>query len=288
MGLDEARDLVARLVHEPEELIEVVGGHSEGRRFLVDLGGDERAFLKVAAGDDAVRGYALERDIYRDLQGPYHPRLLAFDDDAHALLLEDLSRAHAPPPYHPDHVKALLRALAAIRTARPRSAWGLPQLPGPAEREASWETIGQDPAAFLALGRVDRAWFDASVARLVDAERRVDLRGHKIVHGDVYGDNTRVVGRRGVFLDWGEAAIGNAQVDLAALWWDIQLSDGPHELVRIEDPGGWAALLSGTMAYAATLPAEGRAARMRERQRRELAWALRLAARWCDLPDPDG
>lgn len=267
------------------------GGYTKGWRGVVTLDDGSTAFVK-AATDEATNALRREAGILRWLEAAgsarIGPHLLDFEDGVAAtLVVEDLSQAIWPPPY-PADTGPLFDALHAL--GKVEAPPDLTPLETWAEGESSrWEQIAADPSAFLDLNVCSAGWLDSSLPALIEAERRVDLRGTSLVHNDVYSGNVCFVGARAIFVDWATAARGNSDLDIAFAIVSV-LAEGGHlpERRLLNDEGAWAARLAGHNAVeaAASLPKwADPGSTLRQDQLVDLRAALPWAARAIGL-DP--
>lgn len=245
-----------------------------------------QVFVKTAAGDaaGALRHEArvltwLEHQGQSDLG----PRLLDFTDGERAtLVVEDLSAAHWPPPYpaDTDPLFAALDELAKVDAPADLDAletWG-------AGDGSKWAGVAADPASFLRLGVCSAAWLERNVGALIEAERRVDLRGDALVHNDVYSGNVCFIGDRAILVDWATTVRGNPALDVAFAIVSVLAEGGRLPSRRLLlDEGPWAARLAGHNAVEASAPLPDWAdptSTLREDQltdlRVALLWAVRL------------
>ncbi len=250
----------------------------------------EAAFLKGATDTTTAAGLRAERVVYAGVSGSFLPRCLGFlDEDERPLLaLEDLSHARWPPPWRPGDVEAVRRALAAVAAA--------PVPPGVPDAQAAaddlrggWERVAQDPRPFLALGLASEGWLARALPALREASAGAPVAGSALLHQDVRSDNLCLLDEpvpRAVLVDWNWALRGDPRLD-AAFWAPSLASEGgpPPEALLGHEPG-LAALVAGTFAAVAGLPADPPPPRVREVQRRQLATALPWAARALGLPPP--
>ncbi len=248
------------------------GGHTGAPKWLVELEGCVRAFVKAGASEE-------EQAVYAEVSGSFLPRLYGTADGV--LVLEDLSDGDWPPPY-PGDVRPLFAALDEIGATIPPEQ--LPPLRGP----RYWELVRGDPAPFLALGLVSAEWLDASIETLVAVESRAELAGDALVHGDVWAGNVCFTARGAVLVDWGDARRGNPEFDVALAAFSVRNNGAsPPELAF--DLAPWIALLTGQWAVGAPKPLPDWIrpdSTLREAQRRELAGALAWAAEALGLPPP--
>lgn len=103
-------------------------GWTATSRLLIRLADGRRCFVKQAGTDTTSSWLRTEAANYRRLSARPLARMLGFIDGKRpALLLEDLSAAHWPPPWHPDDFVRAHDALDEI--AEDPAASILPGLP---------------------------------------------------------------------------------------------------------------------------------------------------------------
>ncbi|CAN5621047.1 hypothetical protein BH23CHL7_BH23CHL7_16540 [soil metagenome] len=267
-------------------------GHTSAWSGRVTLDDGRRVFVKAARGDAAtpLRREALVLEhLDRLATAPFAARLLEWrDGDPATLVTENLSAAHWPPPY-PHDTGPLFEALDQLAVVDPPA--GLT----PLEEWASdptprWTMVAGDPAPFLRLGVCSPAWLERNISALITAESRIDLRGDRLVHNDIYSGNVCFVAERAVLIDWGAAARGNPELDVAFAVLSVMAEGGrlpERELLR--DEGAWAARLAGHNAVEAAAPLPGWAdpsSTLRQDQLADIRVALPWAARALGLEPP--
>jgi hypothetical protein len=263
------------------------GGYSLALRLKAAFSDGTTAFVKAATTDNTARFLRQEKHVYEALgPQPFLAAFLGFDDagDFPLLVLEDLSGAFWPPPWTPDRINAVLAALEQVRKTP------VPELsPLEAERKtlSQWTTVAVDSAPFLSLGLCDAAWLEASLPRLLDAEKALDLSGDSLLHLDVRSDNLcfRADGSA-VLVDWNWACVGPGIADTALWAPSLRSEGGPLPETLVPDSGPWAAALSGYFASTAGLPPPEGAPRVREVQLSQLKSCLPWATRALGLPLP--
>lgn len=267
-------------------------GHTSAWSGRVTLDDGRRFFVKAARGDAAtpLRREALVLEHLGGLgTAPFAARLLEWRDaDPATLVTEDLSAARWPPPY-PDDTGPLFEALGQLAALDPPA--GLTPLeewdPDPTPR---WTMVAGDSTPFLRLGVCSSAWLERNISALITAESRIDLRGDRLVHNDIYSGNVCFVAERAVLIDWGAAARGNPELDVAFAVLSVMAEGGrlpERELLR--DEGAWAARLAGHNAAEAAAPLPQWAdpsSTLRQDQLADLRVALPWAARALGLEPP--
>lgn len=263
-------------------------GQTNAAHWLVGLPDGERAFVKCARGDDTASWIRDEHLFYAQTRGaPFLPRMLGWDDDGErpVIALEDLSDAHWPPPWTPDHVDAVIACLAEVAAAP-----APPDLPRAADSQfdfQGWIEIEDDPASFLDLGLCSAAWLDAALPILRFATEIAPLDGDALMHFDVRSDNLCIRDGRAILVDWNFACVGNPLADVACWLPSLHAEGGPApDEILLEGAAELAALLAGYFASHAARPEIPEAPHVRTLQLRQARTALPWAARALGLPPP--
>lgn len=283
------QERVAALVGKvPVSSRRIERGYTPAERWVIQFADGSSAFAKVGATEATAEWLRAEHGVYTKLRADFVPQLLGFSDDPDRplLLLEDLSKAHWPPPWSAGDVERLLAALARLAQTRPLPPRLLDQESDRA-RFAGWLQVERDPKAFLSLGLCSRDWLEAALPVLLMAQDLAVLSGGDLIHGDVRSDNVCFLPERVVFVDWNMARRGNAAFDLAGLAPSLRLEGGPLPEEIVPDEAPLAALLCGYFAANAGLPNIPNAPRVRRVQLRQLRIALPWTARALGLPAPD-
>jgi hypothetical protein len=282
-----ATEVVAALGAAPLRAEPITGGGygSNTRRWRVELDDGRTAFVKFALDEMAAEWLRDEHRVYSQLEAPFLPRFLGWQDDANTLLaLEDLSDAHWPPPWQPGQVEQLLATLEQV-AATPAPP-GLPTLEDLRERLNGWELVAEDPEPILSTGLVTREWLDLALPKLREVGATCDLSGDALLHLDVRSDNLCFRDDRVFIVDWNLACTGNASMDVVFWLPSLRLEGGPEPWEVVPDTGGLAALSAGYFASRAGLPTPETAPRVRPFQWAQAEVALPWAARELGLPQP--
>ncbi|MGH2531676.1 MAG: aminoglycoside phosphotransferase family protein [Thermomicrobiales bacterium] len=264
------------------------GGYTQIRRLIVHFADETTAFAKIAVDVMTAGWLRDEIAVYRWVREPYLPELFGADDGEPPLLvIEDLRAGHWPPPWRPEDVERVIEMLATVHaTVPPTDPRTMDDL---ALLGNEWAWIAEEPQPFLTLGLCSRAWLDAALPALLDAEAAADLAGDDFCHLDVRSDNICLVDGRAVLVDWNHACRGNGEIDLIGWLPSLHLEGGPLPDVVAPDADPCLVVeVAGYWAWRAPLPIPPTAPRVREIQLRQLAVALPWAARRLGLPPPDG
>jgi SAM-dependent methyltransferase len=283
--LDRVKRLIGR---EPTACCPVTGGFTPAQRFRVEFADGSSAFAKLATTEPTAAALRAEHRWYSALRAAFMPALLGFEDGPCPLLvLEDLSHAHWPPPWHGAQPARVLAALRELAATRPLPA-DLPVLEGRRSALAGWVVVERDPEPLLALELCSQRWLARALPELLRAEQQAQLSGDDLLHLDVRSDNLCLAGERVVFVDWNCAARGNAAVDRAFLAPSLRLEGGPLPEEIMPGHTALAAFVAGFFAARAGLAPIPDAPGVRPIQLRQLRIALPWAARALGLPPPDG
>lgn len=280
----------ARVLHEVHE-----GAYSRAGRWLVELPGGERAFVKAGRYPDRGHGLHLEHAVCNAIDRPFVPRVLAWHEgdpaagDLSVLVLEDLSHARWRTPLERPDVQRLADALTQL-TAVDVPA-GIPDIaPGDDHVRPAWSLFERDGAALVATGLVDADWLDAHALRLAQLEARVELCGSQLVHLDLWLQNwCRLDDRGAVIVDWSGACRGNARINDAWGECAVRAGGGPGGVVLpagADDEPQWAAWMCARALDFAVQSANDPRDRLRETILREAAAALAWLVEACDVPMP--
>jgi len=287
------KERLERLLGSRVDAIEFVQGrgytHAGRHRVVLDDG--RSVFVKSAVDGLSAGWLRLEQVVYSNVDAPFLPRWVAYDDvdGLPLLVLEDLSDAHWPPPWREGDVAAVRAALEAV--AETRAPAGLtPMGDWRAEWLSAWERVADDPAPFLSSGLASRAWLARALPELESAAARAPVEaGTSLLHLDVRSDNLALTGRGALLVDWNWASEGNPLLDRVCWAPSLCIENAmrPEEVVDGDGVGEMAALVSGVWAQAAGLPPPPTAApRVRALQLAQLRIALPWACRLLGIPEP--
>ena len=263
------------------------GGYTSALRGVAAFADSRTVFVKAATSEQTAGRLRTEYAVYCHLNSSgadFLPTVQAWDgdDSLPILLLEDLSRAHWPPPWTPEQIGQVTKMLPRLRA--------MPLMPGMASLEtyreelSGWRTVAADPAAFLALGLCTPAWLAAAVPTLQAAESAAVLTGSDFLHLDLRSDNLCFAGDRVILVDWNWACSGNGEFDLASWLPSLHAEGGPPPETFLPDAPEMAAALSGFWAAQSGSHAAG--SRLQSLNLRQLQSALPWACRALDLVAP--
>jgi hypothetical protein len=294
-----SREIEARLEHlvgrRARTWTRVHSGYAPTARWVVGLADGGSVFVKAGttpSTDEALRkehpnlAYLAAYDLA--------PDVVAWEDgEPPILVLEDLSRAHWPPPWTAEQIKRVMATLERVaRIPPPPWLGGAEALREPL---SGWAHVKEDPGPFLSLGVASAGWLKDALPVLAEAEAKAKavfsgstlVVGDALVHLDVRSDNICFAGDRTVLIDWNHAAVGNPALDRAFFAPTLPL-DGAGEPDQVcDDEPELAALFVGAMAKGLGRPPEPgleKVAQLRiDAVRASLPWAARLLG----LPPPE-
>ncbi|HEX4198015.1 MAG TPA: aminoglycoside phosphotransferase family protein [Caulobacteraceae bacterium] len=261
-----------RLGWTPEAWRAVAGGYTPAARYRVSAGG-RKAFVKAAT--TPLTGDMLRREAfaYQRVRAAFMPKLLGWEDHPTepVLIIEDLSGATWPPPWD---ARCLDAALAGIDAMHRTPADLHPMAEAHTSAKRGWATVAENPAPFLALGMASSDWLTRSLPRLIEAEAQCRLDGPALCHFDLRSDNMCIAGSGVKFIDWAEACLGDARLDLGFWLPSLAFEGGPKPQEILPDAPDVAAWVSGFFAALAGLPDIPGAPFVRRVQREQLSTAL--------------
>jgi hypothetical protein len=275
---------VAATVHA-EHWEPVGGGYTRAPKWRAPLRNGGTVFVKAAEEEELVlRPLLAEMLVYESVRGPFLPVVheLHAEHGRAVIVLEDLRDAQWPPPY-PEDVQPLFAALDAVAASSPPPC--LRRLS--ARPEGAWQRFALDPGRLLALGLCSPDWLERALPLLSEAEARVPAAGDELVHFDVWADNLCYTERGAVLVDWAEARIGNAAIDVAFALLTLRVAGVVPP--RVDDEPALAAFVTGVVATEASAPPPPWAhpgSKLREDQLADLRVALPWAAAALGLPPP--
>lgn len=272
---------VARIAGaRPVRWVRRSGGYAANERWSVELDDARRVFVKHAVGEPLAGFLRDEHRLYLEVQAPFMPELIGFDDNGEwpALVLEDLSHAAWSWSWTQEHVAAVRATLDEVHALAPPT-W----LRRPGEHLWSlsdgWDQIAADPQPFLSLGLVDATWLDTNLAELRRAAHGAAVDGEQLIHFDVRSDNICFVHGRAVFVDWNLASRGSATLDVAFWLPSLHAEGGPAPWKILPRAPDFAALFAGFFGCRAGMPPPETAPTVRAVQRAQLVVALEWARR---------
>ena len=261
-------------------------GYTVAYHAIAELADGSTAFVKAATEPVTAEFIRDEQRVLAALSGPFVPEVLAMDDDEPpVIVLEDLRRAHWPPPWDDAKIEAVRETLATVAATPPPEV--VPPVGVHRDRLVTgWAEIEADREPFLSLGVCSPAWLERALPTLREASETAPIDGDALLHLDVRSDNLCIAGRGAVLVDWNHACIGNPDLDVAAWLPSLRLEGGPEPEAILPGAPGLAALLAGFFGSRAGLPAPPTAPHVRAFQLAQLEVALPWAARELDLPAP--
>jgi aminoglycoside phosphotransferase (APT) family kinase protein len=265
-----------------------VAGHTHAEKWRVELDGGRSVFVKAATEPSARPQVEREAALLESVQAPYMPDVYGAStvDDWAVLVLEDLTRAHWPPPYE-DRGEALLESVRQIAATPPPP--GLERRPEGRPFGTYWQRIADDPEPVLAHGLFSEKWLENAQPTLHAAESTARLDGDDLLHDDVWAGNVCYAERGAILIDWASATIGDHRIDLAYALLSIRETGAIPPPVQFADEAAYAALLAGSCAFQAAQPVDEsikHASVLRAGWLHDLEYALEWACELLDLPTP--
>jgi hypothetical protein len=231
-------------------------GLSDARRFVAELAGGERVFVKAATTADTAAWLRNERLALSLAPPEFAPRELAWiEDGPFPTLVTEALDGHWPAGsgvtvWRPGDLEAVADAVRRL------AATPAPALPAqPVAATDGWERIRRDPQPVLGLGLWSGAWLAANGEALAVAERGLVRHGEAFVHGDMRSDNICVTPGGVKFVDWSNARRGAAATDLAAFLPAAHLEEGPAPFTLYPEGGAWGAAQGADLAWRAATDA---------------------------------
>jgi len=248
-------------------------------------GSGRSAFVKIATTPLTAAHMHRELRAYGAIDARFRPTLLGFSDDLAEpfLIIEDLSEANWPPAWSDEKIAA---ALETIRGLHASSARLRPYAEVHAARTPGWAEVARDARCFLSLGLADRAWLDAALPRLIEAEAACSTEGDAVTHFDLRSDNICILDDRAILVDWGEACLSNPKLDLGGWLPSLAYEGGPPPDAVLPNAPEVAAWVSGYFAARAGLPTIPDAPFVRQVQLAQLHASLPWVCRALGLPVP--
>jgi Phosphotransferase enzyme family len=258
-------------------------GYATAFHAIAEFADGSTAFVKAGAEEVTSRFLRDELRVYQAVEGPFMAKLLGYDEaDPPLLVLEDLSAAHWPPPWHDEGIAAVRKTLTQVWSTVPPE-W-LPAITEERERLlGGWAEVEADPEPFLSLGLCSPQWLDEALPVLRRAAETAPIEGDALIHLDVRSDNIALTDRGAVLVDWNFAHRGNPEFDLAAWLPSLELEGGPPPERTLPAAGRHAAALAGFWGSRAGLPPPPTAPQVRRIQRDQLEVALAWACRELEL-----
>lgn len=264
----------------------VHGGYTPAERWRLTGPDGASVFAKVGNTEGVSRCLRDEALVYQSVRGAFLPDLFGFDDagERPVLVIEDLSRAHWPPPWGDGAVELVLEALDALASVEPAGYEPPPFAQRHPNALNGWEVVASSPEPFLGLGWVAPEWLDHALPALIEAERSLDVSPRDLGHYDVRSDNLCLTDGRAVLVDWNLACRGQRRMDVGFWLPSLEGEGGPPPESVLPEAPDVAAWVSGFFAARAGLPVIPHAPRVRHVQQTQLQRALPWVQRALALP----
>jgi hypothetical protein len=226
-------------------------GLSPALRFSVALEDKSRVFVKAATDEQTEQWLRTEYLVLSSIREKFMPYVVDWLDKPGTrpvLITQDLSHAywpasHAGVVWRDGDFDLLFKGIKKL------SSFGAPPLlPTFQNRSTSlWAEIADNAEGFLNLKLCSERWFRDSIDALIEAEKKTDKTGDRLVHGDIRSDNICFVDSQILFVDWSHAGRGNRFHDLGRLLPSLHLEGGPVPYQVMPDGGGEAAFGSSEL-----------------------------------------
>ncbi len=133
-------------------------------RAVAELSDGRTARLKIATSAATADWLRAERRAHAALDGPFVPRLVAFDagteSAAPILAIEDLSQAHWPPPRQSGQVQRLSDAITALAHGTLGQPVRRPRVSELTVLTHGWHEVARNPTPPLSLQIATARWLD--------------------------------------------------------------------------------------------------------------------------------
>jgi len=203
----------------------ISAGFTAALVYRISLAGGRSAVAKVAPWtaerEQVLAGLRIETLVLSSLSAPFLPKLLAADDIAGALVIEDLGTAGWLPhgtddqwPISPQAAaESIWRTAEAIRALPVPS--GLPS--GHSGLSTVWERVEELDRTPMGISR---AWWHQAGPLLRQGAAHHEFAVSVLVHGDFKGANLCLRNGFVVAVDWSGAHLGDPSTDVleAAIW----------------------------------------------------------------------
>ena len=221
-------------------------GLSSALRFSVQLENNLSVFVKAATDEQTEQWLRNEHLVLSRRERKFMPHIIGWLDQPGirpVLIMDDLSKAYWPASHAGvtwrkgdfDKLFDGLKELSSFKTE-------LTVREMKNQRTSIWSEIANYPTTFVSLRLCSEQWLKNSTGALIEAERKFDVTGDRLVHGDVRSDNICFVDSQIIFVDWSHAARGNGLHDLATLLPTLYLEGGPDPYQIMPDGGSEASL----------------------------------------------
>lgn len=280
-----SQKLKARFGLAPVDFEPVKQGYTEALRFIAVFPDARRVFIKAALNELCCNWLRREQLIYASLNEAYMPQMLAWidEDEKPILVLEDLSKGDWSGNWSKNKIQAVLAALDSISKTKPPA--GLPSLESMRGQFASWTYLATSKSEFLKLDLSSEEWLCQALPHLIEADKRANLAGNKLLHLDIRSDNICFfqVQNKVLLADWNWACTGNPQMDLLLWLPSLHMEGGPAPQLMADagpDTANLIALISGYWVSRAATPPPHKGSSVRRLQRKQaevsLNWWSRL------------
>lgn len=245
--------VVSRILTEkPISLSRVMPRRREGHMeyWMLEISGGKKLFLKIATGARTRQMIKDEVYFYENVSDkPYLPAYYGgvIAPEYTALVIEDLSHCHWPPPWKQDSVDETLKSLhAASAISDAKISRKILHFK---DYLLGWHKIS-DVSNLVRLNICTEEWFNKNISRLKTLSEQALHESDELIHFDVRSDNICFKDRQPILIDWAWYCRG--AFDLQVVSWALTLSleEGgirPEQLLPDVHPR-YVALLAGYFA----------------------------------------
>ncbi|MBS1735159.1 MAG: phosphotransferase [Bacteroidetes bacterium] len=225
-------------------------GLSNAIRFSLLLENNNKVFVKAATDTDTEGWLRTEHSVLSSYKEEFMPKIIDWIEEPEnfpILITQDFSDAYWAAnnngvSWRNGDIDLLLETVKRLSNVK-----GHHTLSHLKSNNANvWTKIASNPDGFLKLKLCSKKWLLDNIEYLIMAENNVNETGTTLVHGDIRSDNICIKNNNVVFVDWSNAAIGNAEHDLANLLPTLQLEGGPLPFQIMPNAANQAAYICAT------------------------------------------
>ncbi len=225
-------------------------GLSAAIRYSLQLENNNKVFVKAATDKETEIWLRTEYLVLNSYEEDFIPKIITLIDEPEnfpVLLTQDFSDAYWAAGnngvcWRDGDIDLLLETIKKLSSIK-----GHHPLPHLKNNNANvWTKIASNPDGFLKLKLCSKKWLLNNIEYLIIAENNVNETGTNLVHGDIRSDNICIKNNKVVFVDWSNAAIGNAEHDLANLLPTLRLEGGPLPFQIMPNAANQAAYICAT------------------------------------------
>lgn len=196
-----------------------LGGASGAETFRVGTESGRSFFVKHATSARAISHLLSEVGVYSVLDGrAFLPRFVCASENPYLLVLEDMSGARWPPPWHRGDVERVLDTIESLRADERAQLLKARGEELNDEIVGRWAGLRAAPSEFLSLRLRSESWLcAASFERIIALDSLSDFRGSIPSHLDLRSDNMCKYQGTWKFIDWSFSGLAHEDADVV-LW----------------------------------------------------------------------